>query len=340
MVISMNASDFKGKLAVFDIARIVAALMVFVVHLFMFVPAPAKLSEIILNGAYGVSIFFVISGYLIMESIDRSRNLKEYYVKRVLRIIPSYYAILIVGIVVWDLWLGQMPYEKFGWLRYFLCLNTFIPSGDYYKWNDLWGLWTISGFMFFYLIAPLFKKWIKNFRQAAAWLVAVVAGSYVFLILMNKVLVAAGYTPRYAESLSADSPIFNLNVFFFGIALWYAVKEEKLREYLQVVTIILAAFIFVNKTNRVTYGAITSILVVIFAGIKIQSKGLLRVVETGSRYSFSVYLVHLMVMGILDMWNLSIPVYILLSVVGTAVCAVALYHLVEKPAAKLLKKRL
>ena len=59
---------------IFDILRIVAALMVFSIHLFIFVPnLPSGLTAILSNGSYGVSIFFVMSGFLIFDSLERSK---------------------------------------------------------------------------------------------------------------------------------------------------------------------------------------------------------------------------------------------------------------------------
>lgn len=57
-----------------------------------------------------------------------------------------------------------------GWLRYFLFLNGIVPSSQYYYWNDLWGLWTMSCFMLYYILAPIIRKYVKNYRASLFFL--------------------------------------------------------------------------------------------------------------------------------------------------------------------------
>ena len=92
----------------FDILRIMAAGFVFLVHLGQFCGHPRH-GE---NGFYGVWLFFIMSGYLIYASLDgyenlNSGNLKEYFAKRIVRIIPLYWSILVVA-WVYDLLKGVL----------------------------------------------------------------------------------------------------------------------------------------------------------------------------------------------------------------------------------------
>ena len=89
---------------VFDILRVLAAAMVFMIHFagFRNLPKPQFVFNIFRHFNFGVCVFFVMSGYLIMQSVENSRNIKEYFIKRVSRIIPAYYAIIVFAIIVWD----------------------------------------------------------------------------------------------------------------------------------------------------------------------------------------------------------------------------------------------
>ena len=66
------------------------------------------------NGYLGVDIFFVISGYLITQQLsnlktyDLKRYLREFYFRRLKRIIPSALSILIITLIVTNLLLGSI----------------------------------------------------------------------------------------------------------------------------------------------------------------------------------------------------------------------------------------
>lgn len=324
---------------IFDIMRIVAALMVFSIHLFIFIPElPRALCDILSNGGYGVSVFFVISGFLIFESISRSKNLKEYYIKRVSRILPSYYAILLVGIIVWDILLNQMPQDTYGlgWLRYFLTLNTWVPSGEYDMWNNLWGLWTISCFAFFYLVVPLLKKLVNNFNKSAVFMVGMLPVTFVFSKVAEKIFASIGAS--VPNMLAVDNPIYSLNTFAMGICAWYAWKEKRTGDYLKIVAVLITGLIGLNMYNRMLWGLLSALIMVTFIDWEIKNQRAVKLIKVVGRYSFCLYLVHLPVLEIIDYMGINGVMFLALGIMLSVVAAVILYHCVEKPAAALIKK--
>ncbi len=327
-------------MVIFDILRICAALMVFGIHLFIFVPQlPASLCEILSNGGYGVSIFFVISGFLMMQSLENSKSLKEYYVKRVARILPGYYAMVLVGIFVWDMGFGKMPVDTYGglgWLRYLFCVNTWIPSHHYDFWNNLWGLWTINCFLFFYLIAPFLKKYINSFNKSAVFMVAMIGFTFVFSKAMPGVFAEMG--AEMPGMLACDMPIYSLNTFSMGMCVWYGKKEGRLKNCMQLLTVILVGFIGLNMYNRMLWGVLCAVIMIAFMDLKIENPKINSVIKVMSRYSFCLYLVHLCVIEIVDHFGVRGVPFLALSTVSSVLAAVALYHLVEKPCAALIRK--
>ena len=78
--------------------RLIAALLVVVSHTFPLSGAPAfRITGVEDLGALGVSIFFVISGFLVSASYVRDP--KTYLIKRILRIEPGLIASLVVTVV-------------------------------------------------------------------------------------------------------------------------------------------------------------------------------------------------------------------------------------------------
>ena len=82
----------------FDLMRLLAALLVVVSHTYpLSGQPPLRLLGVEDLGALGVSIFFVISGYLVTGSYQRDP--KAYLIKRLLRIEPGLIASLVVTVV-------------------------------------------------------------------------------------------------------------------------------------------------------------------------------------------------------------------------------------------------
>lgn len=82
----------------FDLMRLIAALLVVVSHTFPLAGQPAfRIMGVEDLGSLGVSIFFVISGYLVTASYERDP--RTYLVKRLLRIEPALIAALVVTVL-------------------------------------------------------------------------------------------------------------------------------------------------------------------------------------------------------------------------------------------------
>ncbi|MFN8295746.1 MAG: acyltransferase [Chitinophagales bacterium] len=89
----------------FDFLRLIFALLVVVHHSFPLSGVSEQDSLFyatngLLSFSYiGVRGFFVISGFLIFPSLMRSKNLVDYFVKRVLRIYPGLFVVLVITLL-------------------------------------------------------------------------------------------------------------------------------------------------------------------------------------------------------------------------------------------------
>src|SRR5215218_2715162 len=70
-------------------------------------------------GWLGVDLFFVLSGYLIstilLNTVNESNFLKRFYIRRILRIFPLYYLVLIIALFVMPLLPGIKIKSDFYW---------------------------------------------------------------------------------------------------------------------------------------------------------------------------------------------------------------------------------
>lgn len=336
---------------VFDILRVLAALMVFMIHFagFRNLPKPQFIFNLFRHFNYGVCIFFAMSGYLIMQSVDNSRSIKEYFLKRVSRIVPAYFAILIFGMVVWDFILGQMQTDTMlgiGWLRYFLFLNGIVPSCEYYCWNDLWGLWTMSCFMLYYLLAPLIRKFVSSYRVSLVMLVFVIVSAYAYKAVYYALL--SGNDIPWAEELAGDSAVFNMISFAFGTASWYAVKEGREKSYLCTVIAALALFLAIREDtfNRIIWSLLTVAFMLSMKDFEYSEKAgwIGRSLAFLASYSFTFYLVHMPVLELTEYFSahvhyLGYAPFLVIVLSCTVAMTAILHHFVEVPFAKLIKRR-
>lgn len=119
------------------------------------------------RGIEAVYMFFVLSGFLIIRLIYRAKqrdvfSIKKFYVRRILRIFPLYYLILIFGFAFYQLILPKLgiPFENNYNLTEGILLTTFflpnVFSKLYMPGGILEVLWSIGiEEQFYLLIAPL-----------------------------------------------------------------------------------------------------------------------------------------------------------------------------------------
>ena len=209
-----------------DLLRVVAIIMVMTVHCGQYIfPKGTWAYNVTHIGLYGVPIFFALSGYLAMLSIQRGISVKEYYIKRIFRILPSYYVCLLLTSL-----LVNMPQDTFGlkWFRYFFFVNLFVPSSEQ-LWVNINGYWCLPVFIIFYALAPLIFKYFDTLiKQLTLCIFSVVIGLLTEYYLLKEGMPKMGL-PIFFESLPC---------FLFGGTISYVKKENKLN-----VTILLF-FIF------------------------------------------------------------------------------------------------
>ena len=89
------------RLAFLDVLRGLAALAVLFQHLYQGLsPAFNVFSQHWLNfGAFGVALFFLVSGFIIPASLEKHRSLREFWRGRLFRLFPLYLFVLIVVLI-------------------------------------------------------------------------------------------------------------------------------------------------------------------------------------------------------------------------------------------------
>jgi peptidoglycan/LPS O-acetylase OafA/YrhL len=153
-----------------DVLRFFAFLMVFLHHAFPHDPAfwtrlgvPSFLARILAGigatGAFGVSVFFVLSSYLITELLLREKDLmgtldvRSFYIRRILRIWPLYFAFLALAVALQWIVPGQHVTLRAGLWFSLLAGNWFIVFHGFPS-SVIFPLWSVSIEEQFYITWP------------------------------------------------------------------------------------------------------------------------------------------------------------------------------------------
>jgi peptidoglycan/LPS O-acetylase OafA/YrhL len=119
------------------------------------------------RGFLGVDLFFVISGFLIVTLLLREQqahggiNLRNFYIRRALRIFPPYYAILAILAIVYGF--GKPDDSSSGTFFALLPIYLFYVSNWSLSQATTLGItWSLATEEQFYLIWPPIQKWLRG----------------------------------------------------------------------------------------------------------------------------------------------------------------------------------
>jgi peptidoglycan/LPS O-acetylase OafA/YrhL len=164
--------------------------------------------------AAGVTVFFLLSGFLLYRPFVRARldgtnavGLGDYARRRLLRIVPAYW----LALTVLALWPG-LPGSPLGphWWRFYLFLQDFRRTTLF---DGLGTAWSLGTEMSFYLLLPLYAIAIERLVRRRALRVGVAVDALALLVLSLLSLAARA-------TLSASHP--HLGYTLLGTFDWFA----------------------------------------------------------------------------------------------------------------------
>jgi len=164
------------------------------------------------KGHTGVELFFVISGFCMATTAMKSFNdgysfytLKNYLIKRFLRIaVPYYAAILIWNVLIHFFNLTHKPHDTYHNLMHLLFLHT-LTNDTFYSVSGVF--WSIAVEMHFYLVLPVILIFARE-------------KSHLLLLFIFSFLVSLVLNTRYPSSLIITHSILSyIPLFIFGIIL-------------------------------------------------------------------------------------------------------------------------
>jgi exopolysaccharide production protein ExoZ len=302
------------------------------------------------SGYGGVDLFFVISGFVIAHSsaadLDKPARFKSYWYKRIIRIFPIYWAVLL-AVVLGSMMVApsaksttfSVPAHLSEWISTILLLPNHKPVVGV--------SWTLSYELFFYLMFSLLVLSKRFWRIPAG----ILAGSLVFFSAQHGLVKAL---PIVSFVVSP----FNIE-FAAGAFAWYLVKRVSLTAYAYLLMISVGlgvALTFLptvtneNYSQRVLIFGFSSFLIVwALTGLeKSNRKGAHLPIwfDYVGDASYMLYLIHFPVLvfankliQLLTQDSFWVMTFNMVLVSAVVIISVYIHWHIEKPLLSFLKRR-
>ena len=275
------------------------------------------------NGNYGVTMFFVISGFLITQNTlarygsIQNINIKDFYIRRVARIFPCLILLVcivsLLGLLGWQPFLNQTPnnievsYTTTVLSVFSFWMNLLIIQ---YGWVNyaLGVLWSLSVEEVFYIAFPILCLLLKRVSLFVIFLIAIIIYAPYFRSLHFGHENGA-YLYHYFSSFDGIA----LGCLTAIIATRISITAIKVPYIIPIISLLMCCMYFYAPIKEVStwgisiFAVLTSILIFCFAQ---QPKRTLPQSITSKFFvwigqrSYEMYLFHLIVLGIIKVFYL------------------------------------
>jgi peptidoglycan/LPS O-acetylase OafA/YrhL len=302
------------------------------------------LDQIIANGAYGVDIFFVLSGFIMCHVYSRSfsadlrgEQVYRFMAYRLARIYPVHVATFILMLALFvarSATTGEsgLPYryDPVTLLTTFTLTNAWVPGLQ----TPNMPAWSVSAEWFAYALFPALCLFLSSHKWAPALYVVAGLGLAFFKPFGNDCLthVLSGFLVGMATHRIMPRALWIAKGRFAGlgistaIACWAQVADPSVEFGL----LLFAALILALTNPRDLLSRFLSVTATVYLG----------------EISYSIYMVHwpvraiirncLQMLRLLD--SLPSPFFVIISLLATLIVAMASYRYVELPGRALLRR--
>ncbi len=322
------------------------------------------------NGNLGVNFFFVLSGFLITYLLlkEKKKNgdihLRNFYMRRILRIWPLFYLCVFTGFVIFPIFkslAGATPSESANLVYYLLFINNFDFINNWPQVPDaliLVVLWSVAVEEQFYLVWPVIVKKIRQAVLPAAFIL-VVLSSLIFRYFHSSDT-DEDYGIRYFHTLSVigDMAIGGLLAYYTSFdnkfLAWIKNLGKPMIVLIYSVAIVLSlakSYLFSNEilviferlVIALVYGLI--ILEQAFTAQPLFAMAKLKRISKLGIYTYGLYCIHFMILSVvlalagklkLNIFSTTVSIAIVITSLGACVViSWLLYRYFEKPFLKL-----
>lgn len=196
-----------------NLFRLLACIQVFVkhayIHLELTPPSFVGLFDFLFQG---VPIFFILSGFLIWQSVERTPDFRTFFTKRILRLYPELWFCVIIELasvaIFYDKHVGLTNYLLFGFTQATV-FQFWTPGSlrDYGCGTPNGALWTIPVIVQFYIFAWFFSGILKK-QRFTTWIILLIVSIAVSFWKPSELPVPVAFKKLYDMTLIPHCWIF------------------------------------------------------------------------------------------------------------------------------------
>lgn len=367
-VIEMTKIDTRGEIFALTGLRFVAALYVFLFHIHIRWPLTDQkfLKNILDQGAIGMSLFFILSGFVLAyRYADGKTPIGPYLANRFARIYPIYAVAAILTLPWIGLSLGDGSIIDIGRaaLQFLLLLiaNILLIQAWFPQFFDYWNngaSWSIAVEAFCYMLLPFLLPYLVKLSPKR--LLMVILLCYVLATIPGLVAFIYPNTPR---GVYYSMPIFRLPEFLIGVCAFLAYQYGWGRYLKASYQWIFLALIFIYigiagpkipnyvGHNWIVVPFIAFMILSLASGKGLIAKALSNPLSVWlgkisySFYSFQAVVIlslissHSWIVKILPILNNNLIFLVFAMTILVGISAAG-YYIIEEPARKILRKKL
>lgn len=333
----------------FNIIRFIAAVMVIYGHMYHLIGSYPKNYFGMAVSSIGVKVFFLISGYLIMQSYIRDSNLLRYCIRRFFRIVPG-----LIGVVLFSVFIVGPIFTTLPLENYFSdpLIKVYLKNIVFYINYNLPGvfvdniypnaingsLWSLPVEVFMYIMLPaIFIIFRKVSKKPVVFILAIISecvnlGRQIFFPDLRIVI----YGSNIVDALAL------IPYFFVGMLFCFDGIKRYLNFQLATALLIIGMMLDISTVK----GELLLFFVLpyfIFSFAFVENP-LFKKCFSKNDYSYGMYLYGFVIQQILvnklAYLGLSLNVFMLISTTVTMIFAILSWHLIEKPCQKIGKRLL
>ncbi|MBF0510766.1 MAG: acyltransferase [Candidatus Omnitrophica bacterium] len=328
----------EGRIPELDVLRGLAALAVLCVHYTTsyteeyFPPYPTLFD--FSKGGYGVHLFFMISGFVIFMTLEKTKKPMDFFVSRFSRLYPAYWVAVII---------------TFCSVRFF---HLPLPLGDvtnkealvnltmFQEWFDMRNVdrayWTLTVELSFYIL--MFVLFLKKGLKHIEWL------GLLWLMVMVVTSRLYWYGHIHMPMWIRHSQMLNYGHLFFAGILFYNLKNkgDVWYRYLGLGLCLITGFLVRKHSADIYFEAAFFIIFFLFIRGYLSWLVMRPLVFLGT-ISYSLYLTHEYIGFIIIRYLFSIKMNAWVCFLLPTACAIGLAttitYFIEKPAIKWIRRK-